>query len=431
MARMRLSCRLLLAGSLLAVSASALAADLDRAALLLREGKYQEAYDLLRPERQTQSGDAEFTYLLGRAALGSGHAEEAQALLEQSLATRPGDVEAHLALGRALFAQDKFGEARLEFETVLQFQNLPLDLLTQVETYDQAAEQYLDDGERLTHFGYAETGFGGYRTNSTRGSTGGDQDSAFFNARIGGGIDYLHDNGYAMDANLDYRFRHHDDSGVRNDSDLHWRLAGSRTLGDDNWAAGFRGRVSYRGNGDYRNDYSIFTNYRYQLDDANQLSYGAEVRRRRYPEGPLRARSRTTADVNVGWTRVLSDQATLSLTGHGGRNYATGRPDGDSTIYGAIIDLDYAFSEQFGWYIFGWWERDNFNTDAYHFHPDEDDTVILRREDNLYQFGTGLVWAFAPGWTLRPEVLYIRDQSNSVNFNYSSTEYRINVRKGF
>ena len=159
-------------------------------------GQVPEAYDLLLPEREAQSGDAEFTYLLGRAALGSGRAEEAQVLLEQSLATRPGDVEAHLALGRALLAQDKFGEARLEFEAVLQFQNLPLDLLTQVETYDQAAEQYLDEGERLTHFGYAETGFGGYRTNSTRGSTGGDQDSTFFNARVGGGIDYLFDNGY-------------------------------------------------------------------------------------------------------------------------------------------------------------------------------------------------------------------------------------------
>ena len=175
----------------------------------------------------------------------------------------------------------------------------------------------------------------------------------------------LYDNGYAMDANLDYRFRHHDDSGVRNDSDLRWRLAGSRTLGDDNWAAGFRGRVNYRGNGDYRNDYSIFTNYRHQLDD-DQLSFGAEVRRRRYPEGPLRARSRTTADVNVGWTHVINDQSTFSMTGHGGRNGTqTSRPDGDSSIYGAIVDLDYAFSGNLGWYIFGWWERDNFNTDAY------------------------------------------------------------------
>jgi hypothetical protein len=189
--------------------------------------------------------------------------------------------------------------------------------------------------------------------------------------------------------------------------------------------------VSYRGEGQYRNDYSIFTTYRHVLDDENQLSFGAEVRRRRYPTGPLRARSRTTADVNMGWTHVLSDEATFSMTGHGGRNYATSRPAGDSTIYGLTIDLDYAFSDDLGWYIFGWWEHDNFNTDAYHVHPDEDDDVILRREDNLYEFGTSLVWSFGDGWTFRPELLYIRDESNVDDFNYSSTEYWINVRKAF
>ena len=119
------------------------------------------------------------------------------------------------------------------------------------------------------------------------------------------------------------------------------------------------------------------------------------------------------------------------MSSHGGRNYATSRPDGDSTFYGLTIDLDYAFSDALGWYVFGRWEHDNFNTDAYHAHPDEDAAVILRREDNLYEFGTSLVWAFGPGWSIRPEVRYIRDESNSTNFNYSSTEYWINVRRGF
>ena len=66
------------------------------------------------------------------------------------------------------------------------------------------------------------------------------------------------------------------------------------------------------------------------------------------------------------------------------------------------------------------------------FHPDAvDEGVILRRKDNLYEGGVGLVWSFAPTWSLRPEVLYIRDQSNVVGFNYSSTEAWINVRKAF
>jgi hypothetical protein len=36
-----------------------------------------------------------------------------------------------------------------------------------------------------------------------------------------------------------------------------------------------------------------------------------------------------------------------------------------------------------------------------------------------------------PTWSLRPEILWIRDQSNSIAFNYSSTEIWLNLRKGF
>jgi hypothetical protein len=42
-----------------------------------------------------------------------------------------------------------------------------------------------------------------------------------------------------------------------------------------------------------------------------------------------------------------------------------------------------------------------------------------------------VVWEFARNWTLRPEILYIRDQSNAIAFNYSSTEVWLNVRYGF
>jgi hypothetical protein len=57
--------------------------------------------------------------------------------------------------------------------------------------------------------------------------------------------------------------------------------------------------------------------------------------------------------------------------------------------------------------------------------------VLLRRNDNLYEVGAYLVWEFAPTWTLRPELLWIRDHSNAAAFNYSATEVWINVRKSF
>lgn len=363
--------------------------------------------------------------------LAAGQAAEAKALFEQALANDPDSIEAHLGLGRAYFELGQYAEAQLVFETVLHLEGLPPDLLTRVTAYNKAAQEYLEEGKRTTFFGYAESGIGGYKTNSTRATSSGDQDSTFFNARVGGGLDHRLDDGYAIDANVDYRFRYHDESGVRNDADLRWRVAGSRSLGENNLAVGFRGRNSYRGNGIFRNDYFLFTSYDMRLDELNQLSIGGQIGRRRYPSGPLEDRTRSTADANIGWTRVLSDRATFSATGHLGRHFNTDRPDGKSTFWGVTVDLDLAIRENLSWYSFAWYESDRYNTDRLHFHPDEIDQVILRRDDNLFEVGTQVIWQFGEGWTFRPEVLYIRDESNAFNFNYSSTEYWLNVRKAF
>src|SRR6516165_1155219 len=60
------------------------ASDITRAEQLVREGKYQEAYDLLSPLAQSLSGDYKFNYLLGRATLGIGQADKAKELFERS-----------------------------------------------------------------------------------------------------------------------------------------------------------------------------------------------------------------------------------------------------------------------------------------------------------------------------------------------------------
>jgi tetratricopeptide (TPR) repeat protein len=417
----------------LAGVAAAVDPDLARAEQLVAAGKYQEAYDLLAPFQDARKGDAQYNYLLGRAALGTKRPDQARVLFERSLALRPDTVAAHLALGRAYFALGRYAEAKIEFETVLRFDNLPPDLLTQTETYDEAARQYLEEGRRVTSFGYAELGIGRYRVNSTSATVGGERHNTFYNARAGGGLNYALDGGYSLDASLDYRFSYQDKDDIRNDSDWRWRAALSRALGEGNLAFGFRGRVSYRGTGYYRNDYGLFTDYRYRLDEDNQLTFGGYVERRRYPEGRLRDRSRTLAEVGVGWVRSLFDgRGSFSATAHGGYQYATARSDGNSTVYGVTLNLDYTFTDRLAGFVFAWWERDDFNTDRIHFHPDAlDETAILRRKDNLYEFGAGLVWEFVKTWSLRPQILYTRDQSNSVNFNYSATEVWVNVRKAF
>jgi len=409
--------------------------DLARAEQLLAERRYQEAYDLLAPFGETKADSASFNYLAGRAALGTRQPEKARELLARSLDNYHDSVAAHLALGLAYFELEMFAEARIAFETVFRFDNLPPDLESQAQIYARAARSYLEDGSRLLWHGYAATGIGQYRVNLTRGTNalgGGDRRDTFYNARVGGGLNYDLPGDYALDASLDYRFRYYDNPDSRNDSDLRWRAAGSRSFGENNLALGLRGRTSYRGNGNHRNDYGLFADYRYRLDPDNQLTTGAELRRRRYPTA-LPDRSFSSAVANIGWLHALNGgDSSISLVAHGGYNFSTSRPDGESVVYGLTATYDFTITKNLGGFLFGWWEHDSYDTDRIHFHPDAiEQSVNMTRKDNLYEVGAGLVWEFARGWTLRPEILYIRDQSNATAFNYSSTEAWLNVRTDF
>jgi tetratricopeptide (TPR) repeat protein len=411
--------------------------ELTHARQLLHDGKYAEAYDLLSPMADASRGDPGFDYLFGRAALGTGHAEQAKELFEASIAAQPYSPPTHLALGRALFALGRYAEAKIEFETVFRFDNLPPDLLSQVEIYNEAAKQSLDEDKRLTGFAYVETGIGVYNVHDTVGTRtfgGADRNDTFYNLRAGGGFNYALDNGYALSGSLDYRFRYYDNSDSRDDSDLRWNIGGSRSFGDNNLSAGFRGRTSYRGSGNYRNDAGVYVDYRYRLDPANALDFDLLYSRRHYPSAPSSTWTRTSAIGTAGWNHSFMDgRASFTLDGRFGRYVSTTLPDGNSDLYGASASFDFTFSDTVDWGCHFWWEHNAYDDEQLHFHPDTlDNTILAQRNDNLYEIGTYLTWQFAPSWTLRPQLLWIHDRSNAdIGFNYASTEFFVNVRKSF
>ncbi|WP_266182316.1 tetratricopeptide repeat protein [Dyella humicola] len=419
------------------LTGSASGTDLSQARQLLHEGKYAEAYDLLSPVADANRDDVAFDYVFGRAALGAGHAEQARELFQASLAAQPDSPPAHLALGRAYYALGRYAEAKIEFETVLHFDNLPPDLLSQVRIYNEVARQSVEEERRLTAFGYAETGIGVYDVHDTIGTQtfgGSDRKDTFYNLRVGGGLNYALDDGYALSGTLDYRFRYFDNNDSRDNADLRWNMAGSRSFGDNNLSAGFRGRVSYRGNGNYRNDAGIYADYLHRLDAANQLSFELLYSRRWYPGEPVVTWTRTTAQGTAGWIHSFMDgRASLNVDGRFGRYVSTTLPDGNSDLYGASATLDFAFTDTVDWGIYYWWEHNAYDQEALHFHPEALDGVILaQRNDNLHEAGTYLTWEFAPSWSLRPSILWLHDKSNAdIGFNYSSTEIFVNVRKSF
>jgi len=410
------------------------ASDITRAEQLVREGKYQEAYDLLSPLAQSLSGDYKFNYLLGRATLGIGQADKAKELFERSIELNKDWVASHLGLGRAYFALGEYPQAKIEFETVLRFDNLPPDLLTQVEIYDKAAQQYIDGEKRLIGFAFLQAGAGHYwEHNTALSSLSNDDDlrrDPFVEARAGIGLDQALSESYLLDGNLDYRFRTFDNSVIRNDSDWRWVGQVSRTLGENNLALGLRGRVSNRGNG-YRNDYGVFGNWRYRLNSNNQISIELEVRRRSYPSGRERDLSRNIGEAWLRWTHTLSDRADFQVTANGAGQWQANIPDGNRSVSGLAGTFNFVFNNRLDSFLFGLWQHHNFNENREHFNPVLDTVGVLSRTDNEYELGGGLVWDLKRGWSVRPEFLYMREVSNVPINDYHSTELRVNVRKNF
>jgi tetratricopeptide (TPR) repeat protein len=417
-------------------TSSANADNLAQARQLVQASQYQQAYDLLLPLAPQNADNAAFNILLGESALRTKRAEEAVTFFQRGLAASPGSKDAHLGLARAYLAQGNYAAAKIEFETVLRFDDLPADLHQQVEIYARAAEGYAT-GDRLSPFAYVMTGYGNYSVNATDGTDefgGSDTDDNFLSARVGGGLNYQLNDDYALNGSLDYRYRDYfDNDDRRDDKDLRWNGAVNRVLGENNVAVGLRGRNSYRGNGDYRNDYGIYTDWRNAFSSIDQFNLGFEFRRRDYPSGPLRERSRNIAELTAGWTHSLFDgKHSFSLVAAGGREFATDdRPDGDSNFFSLSPSLNFTITDTIGGFIFGWWQHDRYNIEQ--LNVDAADNVLGYgdREDDLYEAGAGLTWEFAKSWSLNPEILYIRDDSNILVNNYSSTEIWFTVRKDF
>jgi hypothetical protein len=368
--------------------------------------------------------------LLGGAGLGL-----ADGALPQTAAPESEPIADHFERGRLYMEQGRYAEAVLEFEQVFTFENLPPDLRQQAEIYERAARDY-EAGKRLSAFGYLETGGGYYRENETRSTKAAGGDPVrdwFWKARAGGGLSYVFSDDFSVDATLDYRFRYYDDTDRRDDEDLRWNAAVFRSLANGSQAVGVRGRASYRGPDGDRQDYGVFARQGFNLDADNRIEIEAEVRTREYPRGRERDRSRDIAQFWLRWSRSLFDgRAGLTLTALGGREWSNqGNRDRDQDFYGATFDFSMDLNDELGFFLFGLYEHNAFDEERAVLDDNLDTLALYSRSDDLYELEAGLTWEFAPSWSLRPQVLWLRDESSSLWGNYSSTELWMMLRKSF
>jgi hypothetical protein len=129
--------------------------------------------------------------------------------------------------------------------------------------------------------------------------------------------------------------------------------------------------------------------------------------------------------VNVGWLTSLGDGSTVfSVTGSGGyERAASDRDDGNKRFYGPRLLLQKSFTERLGGYVTTGATRSEYlgvNT-----------LYAVQRTETMFDFTIGMTWSVAKGVSLRPQISYIKNDSNAELYAYDKLDSSLNLRMDF
>ena len=316
-------------GILVALAYSAAWADVDQAFLekaenLLKAGKAEDAYQMLEAVEVQAAGDLVYDYLLGTAALQTNRPSKATFVYERILAVAPSYIGVRADMGRAYFALGDYGRAKIEFETVLTFQNLPLDLRTSVEQYAKAADAYAQK-RRTVGNGYIELGYG--RDNNITGAnealtlnypgtpptivagaySPGRKSDNYYALGLGGEVNHQMTDRWGSYIGADYRGRAYENFC---DNTCNWSLdaRGGLSYSGGAWLikTGLTGGTYELNKKTYRDSLGLAVDWRMALTSGNQLSANISSTRTSY------------LDTHIHWRRQHHRQPVCQRGRRGG-----------------------------------------------------------------------------------------------------------------
>jgi len=425
---------------------SALAADLDltKAEALMKEGKAAEAYSLLEPFEFEQSGNIKFDYLLGIAALDSGKPDKATLAFERVLAADPNFVGARIDMGRAYFALGDFTRAKSEFEAVLK-QNPPPAAKVTIDNYLVAIEKQAS-AKKTKGTGYFEATVGhdtnvNFATSQsqiavpalgnlvfTLNPTGVKAPDDYLGFALGGEVNHQIKPTLGFYAGADVRTRSNSTQD-RFDSTSFDARAGV-TLGEG--ANVFRlGALAgkYELDGRTNRDTSgVNAEWRHLINPANQLSAFGQYAHYRF-EPTISVNNFDQSTYGANWLHVLNDgKGLVSASLFTGDERAPERADGGKRFNGVRLGGQVQLNEKTELFAglgaqFSKYQLAN----AAFSSP----TESLTRDDKQYDANLGINWHYDKLWTVRPQISYIRNNSNIVIYKFDRTDVSVTIRRDF
>ena len=417
------------------------AAELERAAELIAEGHFAQAYKLLEPLELELSGNEEYDLLFGFSALETGHAGIATLAFERVLAVNPDNSTARFHLARAYFVLSDFSGARIEFELLLS-----LNPTAQVR---QSAVQFLDAiAQRKAHrktniSGHIAAGLG-----SDSNVTGGTSTSAgYFNDlnlgyapasdevedadsyhSLSAGISLLHKpdnaNSIYLASTLDHRAHQQRD-------DFDYTLASLKTgyqhgFGSQSLRLGLIGGTMRLNDQAYQDSRSLELEWLNTMSARSQLGLIARQSQYRYDGESESAADYDDTSLSLSFLRVLGKRAEKTIgasIGLGQEKETNFRADGNQDYLLINLSAQSRFSDDFSGFLLLAARQKDYS---------RENTLFSRKRSELQaSLIGGLVWKFAKSVSLRGIAVLSDTDSNIALYDSSREDFSISLRKDF
>lgn len=418
---------------------------------LMKAGKPDYAYALLEPLEFVRSGDARFDYLIGIAALDSGKPDKATLAFERVLTVNPNSTAARLDMARAYYQLGDWVRAESEFKITLN-QNPSTAARTTIQKYLDAIATR--QAVKQTHLsGYIEGGFG-HDTNVNN-STSQTQIAIPF---LGNSVASLNptnvkaaDNYYRAAAGGEIIHSLDADWGVYAGADLSQHGNRTQTSFD---TLGVNGRTGvlygadanrFRAGllaGQYnlgrvrnRNTIGIDGEYRHVLSASNQLNVFAQAMRYRYADPVVKTNDFDQQVIGAGWLHACADgKASLTASLYYGMENdvstlitaATpngGRSDGIKRFNGVRVGGQATYGDNTTLFAMSGAQAGDYSKVNTFF--------LQQRADRQYDLTLGSVWHWDKSWTVRPQLAYVRNNSNIVIYSYDRADVSFTLRRDF
>ena len=415
---------------------------------LVDQGRAADAYVLLKAQEGTGAGNPEFDYVLGIAALDSGHALDAVFALERAVDAAPDNGPMRGELARAYLALGETRDARREFDRVREME-VPDEVRRRLDQYVSTIEVY--ERSRETRIDpYLQFGLG-YDSNVNSATSQG-----LVAIPALGGLVFQLDPGsrelgsgvWDLGAGLTFTspLRAVEGLTLFGGIDLNYRVPFNERdfeAKGGNGQVGFhlrRGREQFRlsadantmkldGSTNFSNDRDIggvSGQWQHDFSETDQFTTFAQYSIVRYPDQDARDVDRYT--FGVGHTHVFPNvRGAPAIFGSVFGGFEDARritgPQFSRDLYGLRAGGQVQVHERGAVFASYTWQDSQYDA--------RDPAFLVEREEDFHELYAGYRYQFDAHWSLSPTVRYNHNDSNIPTSNYDRVEAMLTIRNDF